>query len=216
MIPKNVSKKSAQSSKLDYIREVTALLNLEGKWFPKFTGFAVQTGETSSSKQTTAVSKPAIVTSYIPGKKFSQIYKDLIEDSPEVLIPILFEIVSAISFLHERSLYHGDLSLNNVMVDYDEDLDLPPSVYLIDFGLTSEFTNKKAHGFTPDFWSFEMIMGGIEDISKIDVYAIGAIIFNVMYSTPLNTYLFKRVPTNQYHVKEDGKDFYRLPLMKIL
>ena len=50
-------------------------------------------------------------------------------------MPICFQIVLAIKFLHERQINHRDLKFENVLMMADE------TVKLSDFGLTKEYTN---------------------------------------------------------------------------
>lgn len=69
--------------KSDSIRELIANLKLNAPWFPKFYGVAFQEKETS---------RPVLFSSFAKGEKLSKIYKEILEDCPEVIPQIISEL----------------------------------------------------------------------------------------------------------------------------
>mmetsp|Transcript_14366 Transcript_14366/g.12659 ORF Transcript_14366/g.12659 Transcript_14366/m.12659 type:complete len:498 (+) Transcript_14366:286-1779(+) len=179
--------------KEDYIRELRANLNINAKYFPKFFGLGfLKDGDKN----------PLLLTSLVDGIKLSQCYQDITEDYPEILMTIFIEISSAIAFIHEKTLYHGDLSLNNIILDHNSDTE-EVKVYIIDFGLSNNHKNGKVWGHTMDFAAYEVLLPGSKDLSKIDIFAFGSILFYIFYRISFVGYLLKKKPPQPIEKKEN-------------
>jgi eukaryotic-like serine/threonine-protein kinase len=97
-----------------------------------------------------------------------------------VLLPWIHQLCDVLQYLHEQDppIVHRDLKPDNILLD-DND-----RVMLIDFGIAKEAAQDSAtrtlgravsHGFSPP----EQVLGTGTD-ARSDVYALGAIIYNVL------------------------------------
>ena len=187
-------KEREEADREDYIREFRANININAKYFPKFYGTCyIKDGENN----------PVLITSQVSGMKLSQCYQDIIEDYPEIIPQILLEISSAISFVHDRNIFHGDISTNNVIIDHKPETE-ELSVYLIDFGLSGSLTNGKICGHTIDFTPYEcLISKTTKNLSKIDIFSFGSIMFFIYFRISFASYLVKFKPPS--NVLKTGK-----------
>lgn len=109
----------------------------------------------------------------------------VIEEEPERLQPtlirdLLSQSLSAIQYIHERGILHRDISPDNFLLDWDDNLTL------IDFGAAREHVTK-AHralsallavkdGYSPQ----EFYMPGVSQTEASDLYALGATFYHVI------------------------------------
>lgn len=56
---------------------------------------------------------------------------------------IVYQILTALNYLHQSKIYHGDIKLENIMLKY-HDID-NPYVYMIDFGHSNDFEIGSVH-----------------------------------------------------------------------
>lgn len=90
------------------------------------------------------------------------------------------------------------------MVDYRQDID-ELDVYVIDFGMAEKFNQKRIHGMTIDFTPYETLLGTSHEdtIEKLDIFSIGAVMFNFYFKTSFLNY-FLKITTNEKK-NDDGK-----------
>ena len=109
----------------------------------------------------------------------------VIEEEPERLTPdlirnLLKQSLSAIQYIHERGILHRDISPDNFLLDWDDNLTL------IDFGAAREHVTK-AHralsallavkdGYSPQ----EFYLPGVGQTEASDLYALGATFYHVI------------------------------------
>lgn len=100
-----------------------------------------------------------------------------------VCLHVVLQIIEALSFMHARSVIHGDIKPANVLLDRGVD---GPLVKLTDFGLSSvksislrkQSSLAGARG-TPGFMSPE-VLGGAEPQAPADVFALGMLIVQML------------------------------------
>jgi len=109
----------------------------------------------------------------------------VIEEEPERLKPdlirsLLKQSLSAIQYIHEHGILHRDISPDNFLLDWDDNLTL------IDFGAAREHVTK-AHralsallavkdGYSPH----EFYVPGVSQTEASDLYALGATFYHVL------------------------------------
>ncbi len=119
-------------------------------------------------------------------------------DSQQKLLRTFIDVCLAIEFAHNRSVVHRDLKPPNIMVgDYGE-------VYVLDWGIARvlgdgtgadaipEIPSLDGHTQvgamlgTPGFMAPEQVRGDAEVGTSADVYALGAILFEILTGEPLH------------------------------
>jgi serine/threonine protein kinase len=80
------------------------------------------------------------------------------------------QLVSGLKFLHGIGIAHGDLKLENIMVDQNL------SIKIIDFGLASDISRIETRGSEP-YLSPETAMNLARRGDKCDIWALGVIMF---------------------------------------
>jgi len=99
------------------------------------------------------------------------------------LLTAFVQVCLAAHFAHEQGIVHRDLKPANIMLgDYGE-------VYLLDWGIAHVATDDlgaHAGSGTAGYMSPEQARGGREAGPRSDVYALGAILFEILAGTPLH------------------------------
>ena len=112
---------------------------------------------------------------------------DVITDHPEGLplprvVRIFRQILDALRHLHQLGYVHGDVKLENVLIDEADD----DHIYLIDFGMSSSYipgsalfcTNRGSrHYAAPEVWLGQSCEG-----PEVDVWALGVCLFLMVTS----------------------------------
>ena len=85
--------------------------------------------------------------------------------------------------LHKKRIVHGDIKPENVLLSVDQ------SIFLIDFNaaIASNPADVQSERFsgTPSFMSLEAIAGGHSEVSiRRDIYALGALLYELVEGTP--------------------------------
>jgi serine/threonine protein kinase/tetratricopeptide (TPR) repeat protein len=93
---------------------------------------------------------------------------------------ILAELARTVQYAHERGVLHRDIKTGNVLIDANG------KVHLTDFGLAkliekeSTITNTQDLLGTPSYMAPEQITGAKELTSAMDVYGLGAVLFEMI------------------------------------
>jgi len=130
-----------------------------------------------------------LVYEYVEGKDLFSLFQEtnfqpLIED----LVKKLFcQLVSAVDYLHQLGICHGDLKLENVVLDSSGKLTL------IDFGLSS-FSSADdlccLYSGTPAYVSAEILEKKPYSGYLADVYSLGVLLYSLLYAHyPFNVML---------------------------
>jgi serine/threonine protein kinase len=127
-------------------------------------------------------SNPYFVMRYMPGGSLA----DLIEEnsfSPSSLIHIFERIASAIDYIHERGIVHGDLKPANILFDHFGE------PFVADFGIAQIIANPNNQQDirsllgTPAYMSPEQARS--EKITKqSDIYSLGVILYEIFGDQP--------------------------------
>ena len=92
---------------------------------------------------------------------------------------IIFQILSAVNYLHERKLMHRDLKLENILID---DSKYSNNIYIkiIDFGTAKFYSKNKENEIigTPFYIAPEVLKGNYTE--KCDSWSIGVILYTIL------------------------------------
>jgi serine/threonine protein kinase len=131
----------------------------------------------------------------------------------------VFQLTSALKYIHDLKIIHRDLKLENLLLDKDLNLKLA------DFGwATTEATNTQALCGTLDYLSPEMVYNENYN-SKVDMWALGVLTYEFLIGNPpfySNTYggTYKKIQEadfefpNDMDISDDAKDFINSLLVK--
>lgn len=123
--------------------------------------------------------KPYLVMDKISGMSLLQVAKT--GPLPLTRIAsIVAQLLAGLSAIHAAGVVHADIKSSNVMID-DAD-----HVQIIDFGLARTISRFDANGMiagTPSYMAPEVIAGGVATIAA-DIYAVGAIVYELLTGTP--------------------------------
>lgn len=109
---------------------------------------------------------PALVMQYIDGVSLWDLsYRVLLSETDRE--EIVGQVGLGLKDLQEQELFHGDLSLNNIMIDVNG------TAYLLDFGLANYDPNDGV--FTTPFFMAPELLEGKPPSFASDVYSLGAI-----------------------------------------
>jgi len=108
---------------------------------------------------------------------------------------IMFQLLSALEYLHERDIVHRDLKLENLLLTKPESLDIK----LADFGLSKVFTGEAMQTAcgTPYYVAPEILTGDGYN-KKIDTWAAGVLLYVLLsgrlpYSGETDVDLFQAI-----------------------
>ncbi len=96
-------------------------------------------------------------------------------------IPLLDSLAEILGDLHDQGLVHGNLSPENIWLDPKEDGRWPPTIQILDFGMTMLHRPKRMEdeARSPYYLSPEQIRGE-EPTRSTDVYAFGVIAYQML------------------------------------
>ncbi len=121
-----------------------------------------------------------IVTEYCQsGNLLDKINKTNLQISESITSVIIFQILSAINYCHQRNIIHRDLKPENIMLDNNTNSGYP-YVKIIDFG-TSKFREKEFENEligSPYYMAPEVIEKKYNN--KCDIWSIGIILYFIM------------------------------------
>jgi hypothetical protein len=136
---------------------------------------------------------PYIAMELVNGPAINQYARDVNRDQGK-LLTLIAQACDAIQHAHQRGVIHRDLKPANLLVAI---ADADAQVKIVDFGVArtvgSDFTNESitqltGHGHfigTPAYMSPEQVHGRSDEIgTRCDVYALGAILFELLSGRP--------------------------------
>ncbi|KAJ3149488.1 MAP/microtubule affinity-regulating kinase 3 [Geranomyces variabilis] len=150
-----------------------------------------------------------LVLEYVPN---SDLY-DLITNHPASLTPqfvrrIFRELVSAVAYLHAQNIAHCDLKIENILVDSDT------GVKVTDFGLAQRFVPDgpllTTRCGSEEYAAPELIQALPYDGRKIDVWALGIVLFTLLTNEMPFTHRPGERPRRMFHRIARGD--YAFPL----
>ena len=115
-----------------------------------------------------------IIMEYLGGKSFLKlITEERHKFSLENFRLILYQVLSALCYLHGKDIIHRDIKPENILCSLEENYE----VKLIDFGLSSYFRNKydESSAGSPDYMAPEAFNGKLTP--KNDIWSIGIIYY---------------------------------------
>ncbi len=131
--------------------------------------------------------RPYMVMELLKGKTFSALMRDGPID-PQRILDRLWEIASALDWIHERRVLHRDLKLDNLMLIQHPDG--RETAKLLDFGIaidrngTSERLTKEGSIMgTPLYIAPELVESDVLD-PRTDIYAFGVVIYQLLAGAP--------------------------------
>lgn len=121
-----------------------------------------------------------IVMEYVDGRTLGEY---LAEKPPhKELLRIFDELLSAVEYLHCRSIIHNDLKPENILITR-----VSNTLKLIDFGLAdsdAEYAMREL-GCTPEYASTELRCQQAEIDTRSDIYSLGVIMCELFGSSPI-------------------------------
>src|SRR5690242_9445413 len=127
-----------------------------------------------------------LVMEFIAGRVLSDELRTNGPLSVDLAAGILAQVLDAVSYAHRNGIIHRDLKPDNIiLIDQDGTL----RVKVLDFGIArlvgGESLTLAGEGFgTPAYMSPERMWGNTSDDPRIDVYAIGIILFEMLTGRP--------------------------------
>lgn len=99
---------------------------------------------------------------------------------PIVAKSIIFQLLLALEYLHNRSIVHCDVTPSNLLLMFPKGGDVPGCIKLIDFGLSrviiDQMTPERNHGVVTVWYRApELLLGDTMYDSKVDIWAAGCI-----------------------------------------
>ena len=139
----------------------------------------------------------SLFTSYSQGEKLTKWYTKILEEWPSIIYNVILDLSATIAYIHSRGVFHGDLSLSNIIVDYSLKSGRS-KITLIDFGMSGDIKEDPITGLTVDFGAYEILTKEFRESSKtkIDVFAIGSIMIHLFYRVSFVSILMKNWDSN--------------------
>lgn len=122
---------------------------------------------------------PYLVMDRITGTSLAQLAKQGPLPLPRIA-SIAAQLLAGLGAIHDAGVVHADIKSSNVMLDESD------HVQIIDFGLArtmSRFDDNGMIAGTPSYMAPEVIGGAAPTIAA-DIYAVGAIVYELLTGTP--------------------------------
>ncbi len=122
-----------------------------------------------------------LVMEYIEGHQLDQ----FISENPSQLWPMIYQLVEALSFIHQHKLLHLDLKPANLLVTQTVAAsgNSTPLLKLIDFGISYQRDEGRETEFagTPAYMPPEIINGDAELTRAADYYSLGITLYEIVF-----------------------------------
>lgn len=139
---------------------------------------------------------------------------------PEAMF-YLYDLITALKYLHKRRVIHRDLKLGNLFLDHNA------RIKVGDFGLAAQLEHdgerKRTLCGTPNYIAPEILEGKNGHSYEVDTWSVGVILYTMLYGRPpfetsdVKT-TYRRIRYNQYtfpdnvHVAQPARDLITLIL----
>jgi serine/threonine protein kinase len=116
---------------------------------------------------------------FIEGGELYKILKNEKKFKEDVVVFYAIQLIMAIDYLHNKSIIHRDLKLENIMID------LEGYIKIIDYGLAKKLDETEedeatTYCGTPEYLAPEMVARSGHDKS-VDWWAIGVLMYEMLF-----------------------------------
>ncbi|MCH7762048.1 serine/threonine-protein kinase PknK, partial [candidate division TA06 bacterium] len=117
---------------------------------------------------------------FIEGRRFNQYFAPrFAKGMGEVFYDAVFQLLSALHFIHQKGWVHSDLKPSNLLITKEN------HVKLLDFGFAESFQNSDSDGFkgTLGYIAPEILKGNRGD-PRSDLYSLGVLLYETLTHRP--------------------------------